>query len=693
MATIKGSSGADVYELRSNDLYDALEGDDRITIFARFGAVQGGPGNDTIVANPSLLANNTQVHYWSSPGVIEVDLENGFALDGFGTRDTLVNIFNVHGFKQPGDKGFGTSKNDSFYIIPNKGILNGTIVIDGRGGDDRVDLYVDENPDRGELVIIVSADGRLTRCFFKAVQTFVFEFRDVERLNYLVGTSGTEIDLIARISFDTSGEDILLRGAAGWQIQGPGIPLTVTYSFLTERPQEGADGGAGFAAFSPAQQVAVRELFSKLQEQTMITFREVSGTAGDIRFGINQQSQTRGYSFVPDLHRGQPQAGDVWLDVESAALMNPGQEGYYALLHEVGHALGLQHPLTANEFGEAVVLLDQFASLSNTVMIDRTAADTSGLWPRWFGTVDMQALRFLYGMKPTSTGSNHYNAADLSTRGYSIIVDDGGEDTFDASGLALGATIDLRPGWPSSIGANSSGEPWRNNLCFAVGTEIEFAIGTSYDDAISGSEGPNRLAGNGGSDYIDGNGGLDFAIFKGPRSAWTVQIAASGASWFVHSGVGGSGMAEVVRIERIRFDDLVVALDLKKTDSAGKAILLVSAVLGKETALTKSGLLGQVIDLFDQGFTLEQLAGAVMRLPIWGGVLTPSNSSEDIARYLLRLNKGTEPTNAEIISGARALAEQTQGSFLASLALSEANVSAVDLVGLARSGFDYPTVG
>ena len=33
---------------------------------------------------------------------------------------------------------------------------------------------------------------------------------------------------------------------------------------------------------------------------------------------------------------------------------------------------------------------------------------------------------------------------------------------------------------------------------------------------------------------------------------------------------------------------------------------------------TKKPLVGTAIDLFDQGFTLQQLSGAVMRLDIWG---------------------------------------------------------------------------
>ena len=47
---------------------------------------------------------------------IFVDMEAGYALDGFGSRDTLVNVHQVHGFKQDGDKGFGSSADDGFFL-------------------------------------------------------------------------------------------------------------------------------------------------------------------------------------------------------------------------------------------------------------------------------------------------------------------------------------------------------------------------------------------------------------------------------------------------------------------------------------------------------------------------------------------------------------------------------------------------
>jgi hypothetical protein len=694
VATIRGTSGPDVFELTTNDTYEALEGDDKVTVKGRWGTVQPGQGNDTVIIDQSV-GNDATVWYWSSPAAITVDLEAGYALDGWGTRDTLVNVHRVHGFKQPGDKGYGSQTSDWFWVDAWRGTQKGSIFIDGRGGFDELDFRVDETANRGKWVFEVSADGRTLTSFFESVPTFTFEFRNIERINVRSSNNSitTVLDVANLASFDKAGQDVLLRGAAGWQTNAPGAATTITYSFLTERPPEGAEGGTGFATYSAAQQKIVRDLFAKLQEQTGVTFREVAGSTGDIRFGINQQADTRGYSFIPDFFRGKAQAGDVWLDVESAAVMNPGQEGYYALLHEVGHALGLQHPLGESDTSGAVVLLDRFASLSNTVMVDRSHVQTGGLWPNWFGAMDMQALRFLYGNKSVSTGADRYMVADLASKSYSVILDDGGDDTLDASTSGSGVTLDLRPGWLSSVGADAGGEPLRHNLSLGVGTVIETAVGSPYDDLIIGSDAPNRLQGNGGSDILDGNGGLDWAIFKGGRAGWILEPLPGTANWFVSARDGISGAAEVRRMERVRFDDKAVAFDLTKNDNAGKALLLIGAVLGRDATLSKAALLGQVIDLFDQGFTMQQLAGAVMRLPIWGGVLTPTNSPEDVARYLLKLNKGAEPTAAEVATAAQAISGQVQGNYLATLALTDANVAKIDLVGLATTGFEYPIGG
>lgn len=79
--------------------------------------------------------------------------------------------------------------------------------------------------------------------------------------------------------------------------------------------------------------------------------------------------------------------------------------------------------------------------------------------------------------------------------------------------------------------------------------------------------------------------------------------------------------------------------------------------------------------------------------PIWAGTLTPTNSSTDIATYLISRVYGRAPTASELGEAIRSLDSDVQGTFLANLALTQANIAQVDLVGLSKTGFDYPLAG
>ena len=152
---------------------------------------------------------------------------------------------------------------------------------------------------------------------------------------------------------------------------------------------------------------------------------------------------------------------------------------------------------------------------------------------------------------------------------------------------------------------------------------------------------------------------------------------------------------EVNEVERLQFTDKNIALDLAPTQSAGQTTLLIGAVLPGQLVydVSKQALLGSVIGLFDQGFTLNQLSGALLRLPVWD-VLTgkgaPTNT--DIATYLVNNvyegKQTTAITNAAI-AAMNAETPTTQGTYLASLAASTANQTHVDLVGIQATGLVY----
>ena len=672
MANIKGTAGKDIYTVKSGDNYDALEGDDELT-FEKGGTAQGGPGNDKITVPVGFSKWDATVWYWSSNSPIYVDLEEGYALDGFGGRDTLINVHQVHGFKQDGDKGYGSSGDDLFWVGPwNR--PQGLILIDGRGGSDQVTLGIYPNNNPGELVLKVSADARKVVAYQTNTPGFLYEFRNIERLdtwNDVLKKSQT-FDLMSLIDTTAIGQETLLRSYKGWQAGSMGSSTTITYSFLKQAPTSGGEGGTGFAAFSSVQQQTVRDLFYVLQNQTGLAFAEVSGDAGQIRLGVNQQTNTRGYSYIPDEFKGDARAGDVWIDQETAAVMVPGQEGYYVLLHEIAHALGLQHPLAESDTSGATVLLNTFSSINNTVMLDVAAAAAGGSWPTWFGNFDLQALRYLYGTRSYATGNDTYSVKDATNN--MTIVDDGGVDTLDASTVSVSVSIDLRGGKSSSIGMDTDGTSKFNNIAIAAGTLIENVIGSPYDDVIIGNAQNNLVTFMGGNDIVDGQGGVDTIRLWNNSSEFKVSKDTSTGYWNVEAANNTSGGMELQNTERLIFTDKSWALDTGDTESAGRTAKILGAVFGKE-GLSNMVYRGIGLFYFDYGMSYEALT--LLALDARVG---PGASKETVAQ-LLQANVPGLVVNAGAYASTTAMAMYAQESAL--------NKSMVDVVGLATAGMAY----
>ena len=210
-------------------------------------------------------------------------------------------------------------------------------------------------------------------------------------------------------------------------------------------------------------------------------------------------------------------------------------------------------------------------------------------------------------------------------------------------------------------------------------------LGTVYKDSFTG--GP-------GNDTIDGGGGNDTITYTIGRSNFSLEKTSTGFT--VTDKTGTNGTDALLNVERIKFSDGAIALDVGATQSAGQTALLLGAVLPGRLVFdaSKQALLGAAIDLFDQGYSLQTLSGAVMRLPIWDiltGKTTPSNT--DIATYLLTNVNGVTPDATTLANAVTSLNAETsfasQGNFLWHLAESATNQTHVGLVGLAATGLAY----
>jgi len=675
MAEIKGTPQKDLVTVKSGDTYHGEEGDDEITLLEG-STGQGNAGNDKItVADNAKWAT---VWYWWSPGVIYVDLEAGYALDGYGSRDTLINVHNVHGFQRNGDKGYGTAIADSFYLGSNWERRPGSVYIDGKGGIDQVGMGYNPNENFGPVVVNVSADGRLVKIHNANYPSFVYELHNIERFNvwnHLTKTN-QDYDLLALRDLSRAGEQILLRGAQGWQTNANGSPTEITYSFMTQAPVSGGEGGIGFVAFNAQQQQVLRDILYVLQQQTGLSFSEVAGDGGQLRFGINQQANTRGYSYLPDAYKGDARAGDVWLDVETGNVMKPGQEGYYVLLHELGHALGIQHPLYETDMSGATVLTKDLAIPTNTLMLDLSVSATGGAWPTWFGSFDLQALRALYGSRTYATGNDIYSVSDAS--GPLTIVDDGGVDTLDASGVSMSVSIDLHAGQSSSVGSGVDGMAKRNNVSIAGSSVIENAIGSAYDDVIIGNAANNTITFTGGNDILDGEVGMDVLRVLSNATGFRIQNDSATKYWNLEALNNEGGSAELRNFERIMFADTAWALDSGENESAGRTAKILGAVFGKE-GLANTAFRGIGLFYFDTGMSYEALTSLAL-----DARMGPGASKEAVAQ-LLQANVPGLVVNAGAYESTTAMAMYAQDSAL--------NKTMVDVVGLSTAGMAYQLFG
>lgn len=219
---------------------------------------------------------------------------------------------------------------------------------------------------------------------------------------------------------------------------------------------------------------------------------------------------------------------------------------------------------------------------------------------------------------------------------------------------------------------------------------------------IIGTTGADSIASGPGNDTIDGAGGTDTAIYTGARKDYILSFPKLDTPWSLSDTVTNrDGLDSLINVERLKFLDESVALDVGATQSAGGAALLIGAILGRNLMLEKKEVLGAVIGLNEQGFSHKTLAGALMRLDIWGLLANngaPTATSTQIANYLLTRVNGAAPDAQTLSTAAAALDLENgnfglQGTFLYDLSLSQMNQSKIDLVGIATTGLAFIPLG
>lgn len=284
---------------------------------------------------------------------------------------------------------------------------------------------------------------------------------------------------------------------------------TVTFSFTTP----GSSPYGAVSGLTDAQKFFAREAMSLWDDVTNLSLRESS--SGNIKmYNVNNPS-----------FAGAELSGQIMLSSSYSYMLNPsrGNYGDIATIHEIGHALGLNHLGNYNGGSptyakNAIFMQDtQQYSVMSYFAASNSGADHKGYYAQTPLLYDIAAVQKIYGADMTTrAGDTVYgfgstagrDVYDFTVNLHPIICvwDGGGVDTFNFSGYSTNQYIDLHAGSFSNVADMTK------NVSIAYNCSIENAVGGSGNDYLLGNALNNMLSGGAGNDTLNGDTGMDTLI-------------------------------------------------------------------------------------------------------------------------------------------------------------------------------------
>jgi len=188
----------------------------------------------------------------------------------------------------------------------------------------------------------------------------------------------------------------------------------------------------------------------------------------------------------------------------------------------------------------------------------------------------------------------------------------------------------------------------------------------------------DTFKGQAGTDLFDGGLGTDTVVYSGPLVQYTVNK--SGSRYIVSEPTGSDGTDYLTNIERLKFKDKFIAIDLD--GNAGTTAKILGAVFGKDS-LSNKNYVGIGLNFLDTGWTYDNLAGLALDA-------AGAKTNDQIVSLLWTNVIGTKPTAADKQPFIALLDNGISAGALAHLAADTSfNTTNINLVGLAQTGIEY----
>lgn len=463
-----------------------------------------------------------------------------------------------------------------------------------------------------------------------------------------------------------------------------------TSSTLGYGPKDGSGEpwSAGFSALSTEKQTVFSQILGSWSQVAKLSFSQVAdnaGGSGTLRVAETvsaAHAREQAWTYYPTSGE---QGGDIWINpdlVTGTGSWVAGNYGYFAILHELGHALGLKHP-----FDDFVNLPSSLDYQSLTIMSYYAAPGETGskfsYFPTTPMTLDIAAIQAIYGTNTSYLSGDTTHHFDDSQTYHQTVWDAGGNDTLEYSGQRS-VTMSLQAGAASRIGnpvyivhADGSQGDAIDNVWIAYNCSIE---------NLRAGSGNDRLSGNTADNLIDGGGGLDTFICSGKRADY--QLQSRQGDWLLSSASDGTDTLH--QVERLHFSDGELALDVGPGGNAARAADIIATVA--YDLVKAPGVAGSVLASLDAGLNELQIFQNALQQGVIRN-LAGDGSDLALAQLIVRNVLGSSVDPQYAASLAAMMQGQggafSQAEFLVLACNHQFNLDHVALLGISQNGLAY----